>query len=68
MKEASISLEIFRNFWLPKLENCGCVIRNFPYCENRTTGMEKRLYNYDFHTLITRISSEVDTSIYYAII
>ena len=28
--EASISLEIFRNFRLPKFENRGCVTINFP--------------------------------------
>ena len=35
----------------------------FPYCENRTTGTVKQLSNYDFQTLITGISGEIDTSL-----
>ena len=34
----------------------------FPYCENGTTGIEKRLRNYNFQRSVTGISNEMDIS------
>ena len=52
-----LSVTEVRKWWLRNRK----FLQHFPYCENRTTGAEKRSRNYDFQTSVTGICSEIET-------